>query len=50
MLTAFNRKNSGVIGVKNSKVAALMSHNPKNNGVNSVEPEKNGVNGVELEK
>ena len=39
-ITAFNRKNSGV----------LTALNRKNNGVNGLEPEKRGVNGVESEK
>ena len=39
-ITAFNRKNSGV----------LTALNRKNNGVNGLEPEKRGVNGVKPEE
>ena len=40
MLTALNRKNSGVNGVEPEKIAVLTALNWKNSGVKGVELEK----------
>ena len=48
-LTALNRKNTGVNGVKPEKTA-LTALNRKNSGINRGELEKSGVNGIEMEK